>query len=51
MNYDRASARWLQCGEMSGTQGLPEGEYKLEFGGKFPNISFRQKITYDLTAV
>jgi hypothetical protein len=32
-------------------QGLPAGEYTLEFGGKYPNVGFRQKITYNLTVV
>jgi hypothetical protein len=30
-------------------QGLPEGEYVLQFGGEFPNVGFRQEITYNLT--
>ena len=32
-------------------EGLPEDKYKLRFGGKFPNVDFRQKITYKLIVV
>jgi hypothetical protein len=29
--------------------GLQEGDYKLEFGGDFPSVRFKQQITYNLT--
>jgi hypothetical protein len=32
-------------------QGLPEGKHTLRFGGEFPNIDFRQDITYKLRVV
>jgi hypothetical protein len=32
-------------------QGLLAGEYTLVFGGKYPNVGFRQKISYHLTVV
>jgi hypothetical protein len=32
-------------------QGLPEGKHTLRFGGEFPNINFRQDITYKLRVV
>jgi hypothetical protein len=32
-------------------KGLPEGEYEIEFGGDFPNVGFRHKITYNLIVV
>jgi hypothetical protein len=32
-------------------KGLPEGEYENEFGGDFPNVGFRQEITYNLIVV
>jgi hypothetical protein len=31
--------------------GLPEGKHTLRFGGEFPNIDFRQEITYKLKVV
>jgi hypothetical protein len=31
--------------------GLPEGKHTLRFGGEFPNIAFRQEITYKLKVV
>jgi hypothetical protein len=46
-NYAAASdGMWVYL-----PQGLPEGEYTLEFGGKFPNSGFEQNITYYLTVV
>jgi len=32
-------------------KGLPEGEYEIEFGGDFPNVGFRHKITYNFIVV
>ena len=29
-------------------KGVPQGECEIEFGGDFPNVGFRQKITYNL---
>jgi hypothetical protein len=41
--YDAASeGLWVYL-----RKGLPEGEYEIEFGGDFPNVGFRQKITYN----
>jgi hypothetical protein len=42
--YDAASdGLWVYLPD-----GLPEGEYVLEFGGEFPRVGFRQEITYTL---
>jgi hypothetical protein len=42
--YEAASAGlWVYLPE-----GLPEGDYVLEFGGEFPRVGFRQEITYTL---
>jgi hypothetical protein len=32
-------------------QGLEPGTYTLHWGGKFPNVGFKQDITYNLTVV
>ena len=29
-------------------KGLPQGECEFELGGVFPNVGFRQNITYNL---
>jgi hypothetical protein len=29
-------------------KGLPQGECEFELGGDFPNVGFRQNITYNL---
>jgi hypothetical protein len=42
--YDAASdGLWVYL-----RKGVPQGECEIEFGGDFPNVGFRQKITYNL---
>jgi hypothetical protein len=46
-SYDAAaSGLWVYL-----PQGLEPGTYTLQFGGTFPNVGFKQNITYNLTVV